>query len=114
MIMGEKMAYLKIFGLSVNYLTEPCGIDEKPRFSYKVKSDVRGDVQVSRRICVWSDEERKNTVWDSGEVNTPDELLPNTPENLFYPLKILLHVYAQKSKRRQRIGIRNVCNGKAP
>ena len=43
-----------IYDLTVNYLKDPCGIDQLPRFSYKVHTDHRGDTQKSRRICVYS------------------------------------------------------------
>ena len=68
------MANVNVFGLTVNYMSEPCGMDSLPRFSYKISSDVRGDGQLSRRICVYSDAEHKNTVWDEGEIKTKDQL----------------------------------------
>ena len=37
------MANVNVFGLTVNYMSEPCGMDSLPRFSYKISSDVRGD-----------------------------------------------------------------------
>ena len=43
---------LKIYDLTVNYLKNPCGIDTLPRFSYKVTSDIEGDAQKKRRICL--------------------------------------------------------------
>ena len=46
------MAEIKLYGCTINYLKNPCGIDENPRFSYKISSDGRGGKQLSRRIRV--------------------------------------------------------------
>ena len=49
---GDVMAEFKVYGSTVNYLKNPCGIDENPAFSYKISSDARGGAQKTRRICV--------------------------------------------------------------
>ena len=70
---------LKIYDLTVNYLKNPCGIDTLPRFSYKVASDIEGDAQKKRRICVYSSKaalEAKNAdMWDSGYVEDSNTVL---------------------------------------
>ncbi len=63
------MADFKINGCTVNYLENPCGIDNTPVFSYKMSSALRGDRQVSRRICV-TDTLTNDVVWDTGMVET--------------------------------------------
>ena len=68
------MAEIKLYGCTINYLKNPCGIDENPRFSYKISSDGRGGKQLSRRIRV-SDALTGHTVWDSGEVKTDEQVL---------------------------------------
>ena len=68
------MSDISVYGLTVNYLSAPVGVDSLPRFSYKIKSDVRGDRQVSRRIRVFSDAEHTATVWDEGEQPTENQL----------------------------------------
>lgn len=66
------MALTGIYGLSVNYLDNPLGIDTNPRFSYKLTADRRGQTQSVRRIIVSSSEEKllagEGDLWDSGSV----------------------------------------------
>ena len=68
------MSEIKLYGFTVNYLKNPCGLDENPRFSYKISSDTRGGQQISRRIRV-SDSLTGNLVWDSGEIETNEQIL---------------------------------------
>lgn len=65
---------MKIYGLTVNYLTEPLGIDKTPRFCYKVSSDRRGDKQKSCRIKLFDSPEMTEPVWDSGIMEGDQEL----------------------------------------
>ena len=74
MISEDSMSDISVYGLTVNYLSAPVGVDSLPRFSYKIKSDVRGDRQVSRRIRVFADAEHTATVWDEGEQPTENQL----------------------------------------
>ena len=67
------MAEFKVYGSTVNYLKNPCGIDENPSFSYKLSNDQRGGAQKSRRIFV-KEALTGNTVWDSGVVETKEQL----------------------------------------
>ena len=67
------MADFKVYGSTVNYLKNPCGIDENPSFSYKLSSGERGGAQKSRRICV-KEALTGNVVWDSGVVETKEQL----------------------------------------
>ncbi|MBR5187742.1 MAG: family 78 glycoside hydrolase catalytic domain, partial [Clostridia bacterium] len=67
------MAEFKVYGSTVNYLKNPCGIDENPSFSYKLSSSERGGAQKNRRICV-KEALTGNTVWDSGVVETKEQL----------------------------------------
>ena len=67
-----------IYDLTVNYLTDPCGIDQLPRFSYKVHTNHRGDAQTSRRIRVFASKEaleQGQAVWDSGVVADKNNVL---------------------------------------
>ena len=68
------MAELKLYGCTVNYLKNPCGIDENPRFSYKIDSDGRGGRQLSRRIRV-TDVMTGRILWDSGEMESENQIL---------------------------------------
>ena len=68
------MAEIKIYGCTVNYLKNPCGIDENPRFSYKISSDTRGGRQCARRIRV-TEALTEHMVWDSGKVETDGQIL---------------------------------------
>lgn len=68
-----------IYDMTVNYLKNPCGIDQLPRFSYKIHSDHRADAQKSRRICVYSSkeavEQQRADVWDSGVIYDKETVL---------------------------------------
>lgn len=68
------MAELKLYGCTVNYLKNPCGIDENPRFSYKISATGRGGRQLSRRIRV-TDVMTGQILWDSGEVESENQIL---------------------------------------
>ena len=63
---------ISVYDLSVNYLKNPCGVDNLPRFSYKVSSDIRADEQKTRRICVYAED---TLVWDSGVVEDKNTVL---------------------------------------
>ena len=67
------MAEFKVYGSTVNYLKNPCGIDENPSFSYKLSSSERGGAQKNRRICV-KEALTGNVVWDSGVIETQEQL----------------------------------------
>ena len=45
---GDVMAEFKVYGITVNYLKNPCGIDENPSISYKLSSSKRGGAQKNR------------------------------------------------------------------
>lgn len=70
---------MKIYDLTVNYLKDPCGVDENPRFSYKISSDHRADHQKTRRIRVFSSAEAlyagNADVWDSGIIEDKNNVL---------------------------------------
>lgn len=84
------MSNVSVYGITVNYLRSPCGIDTVPRFSYKVKSDVRGDKQLSRRIAVYGDAAHTVKIWDSGDVAEATQLFieyagkPLSPVTRYY------------------------------
>jgi alpha-L-rhamnosidase len=63
---------ISVYDLSVNYLKNPCGVDNLPRFSYKVSSDIRADGQKARRICVYKED---TLVWDSGIIEDANTVL---------------------------------------
>ncbi len=61
--------------LRCEYLNEPLGIDVvKPRLSWALESEVRGDGQTAYRILVAQSHKNLNTgtgnLWDSGKVET--------------------------------------------
>ena len=68
-----------ICDLTVNYLKDPCGVDNTPRFSYKIVSSHRGDFQKRRRILVSTDKallaRGTANVWDSGFEETSESVL---------------------------------------
>ncbi len=72
---------LGVYDLTVNYLKNPCGVDASPRFSYKLRSDTRGDRQRKRRICVYSSaaalEAGNADLWDSGIIESDENVLIN-------------------------------------
>ncbi|MBQ9510392.1 MAG: family 78 glycoside hydrolase catalytic domain [Clostridia bacterium] len=68
------MSNTAVYDLTVNYLKSPCGVDETPRFSYKIKTAENGKKQISRRICVYKGDDKKEKVWDSGVVDTAEQL----------------------------------------
>lgn len=64
-----------IVGLSVNYMTNPIGIDDtNPVFGWKMVSDVRGRKQTAYQIQVSRVEEKVASgnaeIWDSGKVES--------------------------------------------
>ena len=61
-----------IYDLKTNDLYNTLGTDKAPVFSWKLKSDNRNTLQISRSITVSYDTEFKNIIWESGEV-TDDE-----------------------------------------
>ena len=65
---------MKIYGLTVNYLSEPCGVDKTPRFSYKIESERNGDAQKSARIRLFASEDTETPVWDTGAVEGEQRL----------------------------------------
>ncbi len=65
---------MKIYGLTVNYMSEPCGVDKTPRFSYKIESEKRADAQKSARIRLYSSADATEPVWDTGVVDGEQRL----------------------------------------
>ena len=63
---------ITIKDLTVNYLTNPIGIDEIPRFSWKLTQDGRGNRQRSYRIKVMTG---GKMVWDSKNVKGDECIL---------------------------------------
>ena len=61
------MAEFKVYGMTVNYLKNPCGIDENPSISYKLSSGKRGGAQKTRRVSV-KEALTGETVWDTGVI----------------------------------------------
>lgn len=63
---------ITIKDLTVNYLTNPTGIDQLPRFSWKLDYDGRGNYQRTYRIKVM---QGTKIVWDSKDVRSEDTIL---------------------------------------
>ncbi len=60
-----------IVDLTVNYQTEPLGIEtDTPGFGWRMESDAIGKKQSAYRIIVSRDENGKDVVWDSGKVES--------------------------------------------
>ena len=71
-----------VYDLTVNYLKNPCGIDENPKFSYKIATGKRGGAQKSYQVTVKEALSGK-TVWDSGVVESTNQLfIPYAGEKL--------------------------------
>ena len=63
---------LTLYDLTVEYKTEPLGLDiPRPRFSWKLKTDVRNTCQAAYRITL-SDRE---ITWDTGWVEDARSIL---------------------------------------
>lgn len=62
----------QIDDLKVEYRTNPLGIDTKPRFSWIMKSDIRGQKQTAYQVLVATSPDKLAAgvadVWDSGKV----------------------------------------------
>jgi alpha-L-rhamnosidase len=69
---------LRVDDLTCNYLKNPVGIDSKPRFSWKLYSDVRGQRQTAYRLLVSSSrgnlERGIYDVWDSEKIASSDSV----------------------------------------
>lgn len=64
---------LLIYDLKTNYLKNPLGIDTQPKFSWKLKSDLKGTIQTAFRVVVSFSEEdllSGKNVWDSGVIHS--------------------------------------------
>lgn len=64
---------VQIYDMCVNDKENPIGIDDSnPAFSWKLKSDVQGQLQTAYRIVVATDERLTEQVWDSGKITESD------------------------------------------
>ena len=62
---------MKVINLQCEYRENPLGISvTKPRFSWKIISDVQNSKQTFCRICVREQSERKELVWDTGKIES--------------------------------------------
>jgi alpha-L-rhamnosidase len=70
---------LKVTNLTCNYAKNPVGIDSKPRFSWQLESDVRGQYQSGYKIGVSSSKANLELcifdLWDTGKVMKPESIL---------------------------------------
>ncbi|MBE6653951.1 MAG: hypothetical protein E7608_00680 [Ruminococcaceae bacterium] len=105
---GKFKMSLKIYDLTVNYLKNPCGIDSLPRFSYKISSDLKGDVQKKRRICVYSNETALKDiapdVWDSGWVEDSENVLVPYEGKALSPVKKYYWSVEIENAQGERVG----------
>ena len=79
MINNIKKDNLMIEDLTCNYLKNPLGVDStKPRLSWKLKSDIRGQKQTAYRILVSGSnallDADKADLWDTGKVELEDSI----------------------------------------
>ena len=73
---------LKLYDLTIEYKTEPLGLDEvQPRFSWKLESDRNDTRQIAYRVTVFGSE----TVWDSGRVESGQSILVEYLGRVFAP-----------------------------
>ena len=61
---------LRIWELTVNHLREAVGLDESPRFSWKIESDLRDFVQRGYRLQIAADAEFAVALYDSRWVDS--------------------------------------------
>ena len=74
---GEESGTMKILDLRIQNLRDPLGLQsQKPVFSWKLESDVRGQKQTAYRIIAASTKEKLASgdydIWDSGKVESSD------------------------------------------
>lgn len=70
-VMGQSGSVLSIYDLSVEYFTNPIGIDDpNPRLSWKIESDQRNTHQTSYQIQVSETMYFSDLIWDTGEVSS--------------------------------------------
>jgi len=72
---GCNKSSVSITGLTCEYLTNPLGIDEtKPRLSWKLESDKRGQKETAYHILVASSQEKlakdEGDFWDTGKIES--------------------------------------------
>ncbi|MDO5398976.1 MAG: family 78 glycoside hydrolase catalytic domain [bacterium] len=61
-----------VYDLKTNDFVNPIGIDSRPKFSWKLKSDKQNTLQLSYSITV--SDMLKNIIWKSGEVLTDESI----------------------------------------
>ena len=63
---------LTLYDLTTEYKTKPIGLDEqKPRFSWKLKSDQNDTRQIAYRLTVCNGE----LLWDTGRIDSDQSIL---------------------------------------
>ena len=73
---------LKLKDLTIEYKTNPIGIDEvQPRFSWKLESDRNDTIQTACRLTVSNSE----VIWDTGRVESGQSILIEYMGELFAP-----------------------------
>ena len=77
---GESKAKISIDDLTVEYRTNPLGIDTPvPRFSWRIQSEIRRQKQTAYHIIVASATEKlandRGDLWDSGKVASSQSVL---------------------------------------
>ena len=77
---GEPKAEMSVGDLTVEYRTNPLGIDTTaPRFSWRIQSEIRGQKQTAYRVLVASAPEKlandRGDLWDSGKVSSDQSVL---------------------------------------
>ena len=77
-IAGNASGKTEIKNLMVEYMVNPIGIDvERPRLSWQMESDVRGQHQTAYRIFLATDREsllRSKYLYDTGKINSDESL----------------------------------------
>ena len=69
---------MMIYDLTCNYLTNPLGIDEPPRFAWKLGSESNGSLQASYKITLWhqdfENDCNETVAWDTGVVSSGNSI----------------------------------------
>jgi alpha-L-rhamnosidase len=104
LLAGCNKSPVTITNLSCEYLENPLGIDEtRPRLSWQLKSDERGQKQTAFHLIVASSQKNldKNMgdLWDSGKVNS-DQSIHVEYDGI--PLEVQLELLLESARLGQR------------
>ncbi|HZG57368.1 glycoside hydrolase family 78 protein [Paenibacillus sp.] len=71
---------VQVYDLRCEYRRQPLGIDvRRPRISWKLSADERGELQTAYRIQVAADDGFASPIWDSGKVESDESVHVELP-----------------------------------